>query len=146
MDSVPPPSTELNSRQSPAATVFAYALVLLTPVLAWLVWVSGSGAKASDAMHVAWFATVALGCVTAGVFAPRQTLHLALLAVVAVISTIATLFWWWAGQDDSGLFIIGVVLATPLVALASVPLLLLGRLVRLGWRHGQARGLRTPRS
>jgi hypothetical protein len=123
------------SRTPSRATVAAFALVVLSPLVAWLLWVSWSDSKASDAMHVAWFATVAVGCVAAGALAPGRGTR-AWLAAVAVLSTLATLFWWWSAQDDSGLFIVGLVLATPLLVAASVPLLWIGRVVasRVGSR------------
>ena len=104
----------------------AYALVGLGPVLGWLAWISWSDEKASDAMHVVWFVTVAATCVLAGGLAPRKSTHLTALAVTAIIATMATLFLWWSTGDSNGLFMIGIVLATPMVSLAAPILLLEG--------------------
>ena len=112
---------------SPGRTVMAYALVGLGPVLAWLAWISWSDEKASDAMHVVWFVTVAATCVLAGGLAPRKSTHLTVLAVTAIIATMATLFLWWSTGDSNGLFMIGIMLATPMVSLAAPILLLVGR-------------------
>ena len=102
------------------------AVALLAPPAAWLVWVSWSDGTTSEARHVAWFVTVALGCVLAGALAPRSA-RLLWPALVAVVSTIVTLFVWWSGEDESGLFLVGIIVATPPVAAASLPLMLLGR-------------------
>ncbi len=112
---------------SPGRTAMAYALVGLGPALAWLAWISWGGEWASDAMHVAWFGTVAATCVLAGGLAPRTRTHLAALAVTAIIATIATLFLWWSTDASDGLFMIGIMLATPMVSLAAPILLLVGR-------------------
>lgn len=114
-----------------ASTVVA----LLAPPAAWVAWISWSDGKAGDAQHVAWFGTVALGCVLAGALAPPGA-PLLWPAVVAVLSTVVTLFLWWSSEDDSGLFLVGILLATPLVVASSLPLLLLGRsLATLGRRR-----------
>ena len=112
---------------SPGRTAMAYVLVALGPVLAWVTWISWSDEKASDAMHAAWFATVAATCVLAGGLAPRRSTHLAALSGIAIVATMATLFLWWSTSDESGLFIIGIMLATPIVSLAAPLLLLVGR-------------------
>ncbi|KQV62996.1 hypothetical protein ASC64_18155 [Nocardioides sp. Root122] len=120
----------------PTSVAASVAVALLAPPAAWLVWVSWSDGKASDAMHVAWFVTVALGCVLAGALAPRSA-RLLWPALVAVVSTIVTLFAWWSGEDESGLFLVGIFIATPPVVAASLPLMLLGRALassRLGGR------------
>lgn len=108
-------------------TGLAYGLALLGPVLAWLVWISWNEDKASDALHVLWFLTVAATCFLAGGFAPRGAGHLLALVAISTLSTITVLFLWWSSADVTGLFIIGIVLATPLVAIAAPILLLLGR-------------------
>jgi len=119
----------VTTRASAAASV---AVALLAPPLAWVVWISWSDGKASDAMHVVWFATVALGYVLAGAIAPRGV-RLLWPALVAIVSTIGTLFLWWSAEDDSGLFLIGILLATPPVAAASLPLLMLGQALASPW-------------
>jgi hypothetical protein len=111
-----------------SSIVVPLAMVVLTPPVAWLVWVSWSDGKASDAMHVAWFATVALGCVLAGALADRT--RLLVIAGAAILSTIVTLFVWWSSEDESGLFLVGIIIATPLVVAASLPLLLLGHALK----------------
>ncbi len=113
-------------RPSLAAPILAYGLVLGSPLLAWLVWISGTTGKASDARHVAWFVTVAVACTVAGALVPRRTVYIAGLATVAVVSTLITLYWWWSAADVTGLFMVGIILAAPLVLAAAVPLLLLG--------------------
>lgn len=107
-------------------TTASLAVALLSPPTAWLVWVSWSDGTTSDARHVAWFVTVALGCVLAGALAPRSA-RLLWPALVAIVSTVATLFVWWSGEDESGLFLVGIIVATPPVVGASLPLMLLGR-------------------
>lgn len=120
--------------QSPAApvlrTALGYGLVLLSPVIAWLAWIATADAYPSDARHVAWFATVALGCALAGLCAPSGKAHLTALALVAILATLTTLFLWWSSEDESGLFMVGIILAAPLVTGAAVALLLLGRALR----------------
>jgi hypothetical protein len=112
--------------------VAAHLLVVAVPLLAWLVWVSGREGYAGDAAHVGWFATVALGVLVAGFVAPPRT-RLGVLALLAVVATMVTLWGWWSSEDESGLFVIGIVLAAPLVALAAPVLLLAGRaLSRMG--------------
>ncbi len=116
------------------AAACAYGLVLASPAVAWLVWISGSGDKASDARHGAWFATVAVGCLLAGVLAPRRIVHLLALWTVAIVSTMVTLYAWWSASDSSGLFVIGLILAAPLVAGGAVALLLAGLRLNRGSR------------
>lgn len=106
-----------------------YALVAASPAVAWLTWVSRSEDKASDAMHVMWFATVAAACFVAGALAPRRPPHLAMLTATAVAATMTTLTWWWSAADPSGLFAVGLVLALPPVTVGAASLLLLGRLL-----------------
>lgn len=108
-------------------TVFAYGLVLLSPVVAWVAWVSWSHGNASDAMHVLWFGTVALGCLIAGGLAPRSSAHFVALMVIAIVSTMVTLFLWWSAADITGMFMVGIIIATPLVVMAVAVVLLLGR-------------------
>lgn len=110
----------------PTSVAASVAVALLAPPAAWLVWVSWSDGKASDAVHVAWFVTVALGCVLAGVLAAPGA-RLLWPALAAIGSTIVTLFVWWSGEDESGLFLVGIIVATPVVVAASLPLLLLGQ-------------------
>lgn len=133
-----------NGRTRDGAAVraaIAYALVLLGPAAAWLAWISWSVGKASDALHVACFASVAVGCVLAGGLAPRRTTHLVAVAVLAVLATMTTLTWWWSSADSSGLFVVGLVLALPLVATAALLLLMLGRrLARPRAQSGHERG------
>jgi MFS-type transporter involved in bile tolerance (Atg22 family) len=113
-----------------ASTVVA----LLAPPVAWAAWISWSDGKSGDAQHVAWFATVAVGCVLAGALAPRGA-RLLWPAAAAVLSTLGTLFLWWSSEDESGLFLVGLIIAAPLVVAASLPLLLLGQaLASLGRR------------
>lgn len=115
-----------------ARAVAAHLLVVTVPLLSWLVWVSGSEGKSSDAAHVGWFVTVAAGCLLAG-FVAAEGARLGWLSLLAVVATMTTLWGWWSSQDDSGLFVIGIALATPLVALAAPALLLAGRaLSRMG--------------
>lgn len=116
-------------------TPTAYALVVLAPALAWLALVSWADGGASDQAHVAWFVGVAAACVVAGAVARPHAGHLAGMAAVAVASTMLTLFTWWSSQDGSGLFVIGIVMATPCVVLAAPALLLAGRLMTAGRRQ-----------
>jgi hypothetical protein len=62
--------------------------------------------------------------VLAGALADRT--RLLVIAGAAILSTIVTLFVWWSSEDESGLFLVGIIIATPLVVAASLPLLLLG--------------------
>ena len=122
--------TPAPTRFSWSATVSAYGMVLLGPLAAWLLWVSWSDGYASDASNVAWFASVATAVVAAGALAPAGWAHRVALSALGVVSTIATLVWWWSAEDESGLFMVGVLLATPLVAAAAPALLGLGALLR----------------
>lgn len=117
-------------------TALACGLVIFGPGVAWVVWISWTSDKASDAMHVAWFATVAIACLVAGGLAPRTPRLYLPLFVVAPASTLLTLFLWWSAEDDTGLFMIGIIIATPLVVGAAIVLLLLGHnLTPLRPRH-----------
>lgn len=113
----------------PVRAAAAYALVLLSPALAWLAWVSWDGGYANNAMSVLWFVTVALGCLIAGIIAPRSKRHYFALAAIATVSTIVTLYLWWSSEDETGLFMVGIMMATPLVIVASGVVLLIGRLL-----------------
>ncbi|SED19871.1 hypothetical protein SAMN04489844_3895 [Nocardioides exalbidus] len=104
----------------------ALVVVLATPPLAWLLWISSADGTPSDARHVAWFATVALGCVVAGALAGTRS-RLWLPAVSGVASAVVTLYLWWSSEDETGLFMVGIIIATPLMLVASLPLLLIGR-------------------
>ncbi|RYB90450.1 hypothetical protein EUA93_20070 [Nocardioides oleivorans] len=104
----------------------ALVVVLAVPPLAWLLWISPVDGTASDARHVAWFVTVALGCVVAGALAGARS-RLWVLAAPGVVSAVVTLYLWWSSQDESGLFLVGIIIATPLMLVASLPLLLVGR-------------------
>jgi hypothetical protein len=118
----------------------ALSAVVLGPPVAWLLWVSWSEDKASDAAHVAWFATVAMCSIAAGALAGRRSAHLP-IAAVAVVSALVTLFGWWSSQDESGLFMVGLMIATPCLVLASVPLLWIGHACAL---HLRSRTRRRP--
>ncbi|WGW13566.1 hypothetical protein LWF01_07365 [Saxibacter everestensis] len=113
--------------RSTVRAALAYGLVLFSPVVAWIAWVSWSNGNTSNTMHVLWFATVALGCLIAGGFAPRTTGHYFLLMAIAIVSTMITLFLWWSAADSTGLFMIGIIIATPLVMMAVAIVLLIGR-------------------
>ncbi|VXB29937.1 hypothetical protein [Nocardioides sp. AX2bis] len=115
-------------------TTAAYALVVLAPAVAWLAFVSWADGKPSDHAHVAWFAGVAAACVVAGAVARPRTGHVVGLCTVAVVSTVLTLFAWWSAEDETGLFMVGIVMATPCVAVTAPALLLAGRLVTTGQR------------
>ena len=125
-----------SSRLAPVRLVTSLVLVLLVPPLAWLVWIAPTDSH-SDARNVAWFVTVAVSCVLAGVVAgPATRYHQ--VGPVAVLSTLVTLWLWWSSEDESGLFAIGIIIAAPLVTAASAPLLWLGRtLGSLGRRAAQ---------
>ena len=125
-----------NSSPTPARIVAAFLVALLSPPLAWLVWVPWSNGSASDAVNIAWFVTVAVGCVVAGALAGEHVRRL-WLALVAILSTVATLWLWWSSEDESGLFVIGIIVATPLVAVASVPLLMVGGALASRGRPGR---------
>lgn len=73
-------------------------------------------------------------CVVVGAVARPHAGHLVGMAAVAVTSTMLTLLTWWSSEDGSGLFMVGIVMATPGVALAAPVLLLVGRLVTPGRR------------
>lgn len=105
----------------------AYGLVTLSPALAWLVWISWSDDKASDAMHVAWFATVAIACLAAGVMAPRGAAGYLPLFVLAPAATMLVLYLWWSTEDVTGLYMVGILFATPLVVATAAVLLIVGR-------------------
>ncbi|GAA1450477.1 hypothetical protein GCM10009641_82990 [Mycobacterium cookii] len=100
-------------------------MVVVGPPVAWLLWVSWSEDKASDAVHVAWFATVAASWIVAGALVGRRSTRVR-IAAVAVVSALATLFGWWSSQDESGLFVVGLIIATPFLLLMSLPLLWIG--------------------
>lgn len=74
---------------------------------------------------MAWFATVAMCSIAAGALAGRRSAHPP-IAAAAVVSALVTLFAWWSSQDESGLFLVGLMIATPCLVLASVPLLWIG--------------------
>lgn len=118
----------------------AWSAVVLGPPVSWLLWVSWSGDKASDAAHVAWFATVAMCWVAAGALAGRRSAHRR-IAVVAVVSALVTLFCWWSSQDESGLFLVGLLIATPFLLLMSLPLLWIGHVWSLHVRSRRRRHL-----
>lgn len=104
----------------------AYALVTLGPAVAWLVWISWDSGG-SDATTVTWFVTVALASMVAGSLAGGgRRLHDACLPVVAGVATMTTLYLWWSATDLTGMFMIGIIAATPLVALLAPLLVLLG--------------------
>ncbi|NYI69195.1 hypothetical protein [Spelaeicoccus albus] len=113
----------------PMRTAAAYALVLLSPALAWSAWVSWDGGYASNAMSVLWFVTVALGCLISGILAPRSKRHYFTLVAIATVSTIVTLYLWWSSEDETGLFMVGIIIVAPLVLVASGVVLLIGRLL-----------------
>ena len=116
-----------------ARLVLSVLVVALTPAFAWLVWISPSEGLASDLAHVAWFATVAVGVLVAGVVAPAGALALGALWPVSVVSTMGTLFLWWSSVDESGLFMVGLIVAFPPVVGAAPLLVMLGRrLSRMG--------------
>lgn len=103
--------------------------MVLSPPLAWPAWVATSAGHPSDARHVLWFVTVAVGVLVAGaVGRPRGRMHVG-LSVVAVVASVVTLFAWWGSEDETGLFVVGIVLATPPAAVAAPLLLLFGRVV-----------------
>jgi hypothetical protein len=131
----------MTSRREPARIpLAALSAVVLGPPVAWLLWASWSDGKSSDAAHVAWFATVAMCSVAAGALAGRRTTHLP-IAAAAVVSALVTLYGWWSSQDDSGLFVIGLIIATPLLMLTSLPLLWIGHVWSL---HVRSRRRRHP--
>jgi len=112
-------------------TVLAFLVVLLTPALAWVLWVFAPGQSQSDAAHIGWFGTVALGCLLAGRLARPRGARFAVLCLVAVVATLVTLFLWWSAADETGLFVIGIGLAVlPVVFAAPVLVGLGGRLGR----------------
>ena len=120
-------------RQPPRIPLAAWSAVVAGPPLAWLLWISWSEDKASDAAHVAWFATVAASWVVAGALAGRRSAH-PTIAAVAVVSALVTLFAWWSSQDDSGLFLVGLLFVTPFLLVMSLPLLWIGHVWSLGVR------------
>ena len=131
----------MTSRREPARIpLAALSAVVLGPPVAWLLWVSRSEDKASDAAHVAWFATVAASWVVAGALAGRRSAHVR-IAAVAVVSALVTLFGWWSSQDESGLFVVGLITATPFLLLMSLPLLWIGHVWSL---HLRSRRRRHP--
>jgi hypothetical protein len=110
------------------------AVVLLAPAVAWLLWVSWSGAEAADATAIAWFLTVAAGCVLAGALARPHRWIFVGLWVLADVAALVTLYLWWSSSDVTGLFMIGILLSViPIVVVT--PLLLLA-----GTRLGVVRG------
>lgn len=115
----------------------AYVTAALGPPAAWLAWVSWSDGKASDASHLAWFVTVALTTLAAGALVGPGRLHRAVAAVLAVASTLTTLWLWWSSSADNGLFVIGFALWLVPV-LVGAPLLV-GLGARVRWRPGVRR-------
>jgi hypothetical protein len=107
--------------------VAALVVIALAPPAAWVAWISGAGGYASDTRTVLWFATVALGALLAGVVAPRGRQAWLSLWPVGLLSSLVTLWRWWSSEDDSGLFVVGLIIATPLVALAGMALVALGQ-------------------
>lgn len=107
----------------------AFAVVVLSPVVAWVTWISWSEYKASDTMTVLWFVTAALGCLAAGGLAAGTALRPAVLIVTAVVATMTTLSLWWSSEDSTGLFGVGIVVATFIVVPAAAALVGLGYFV-----------------
>lgn len=105
-------------------------VALLSPGVAWAVWVLPSGGHPPDAWPVAWFVTVAVGAILAGSLAPSGGWSLAAVSVVAVAAALAVLWAWWSATDDSRLFVIGFALALPLVAVGGPALVAAGRGLR----------------
>lgn len=115
-------------------TTAAYALVVLAPAVAWLAFASWADDKSSDQANVAWFVAVAVASMVAGAVARPRGWRLAGLWVVAAVVTTWTLYAWWSSEADDGLFLIGIALAVPYVALVAPLLLLAGRRVTTGRR------------
>lgn len=113
-----------------ACSAAAFALVVLSPVVAWVAWISWSEYTASDTMNVLWFVTVALGCLVAGGLAPGTTMRPAVLIVTAVVATMTTLYLWWSSEDSTGLFGIGFIVASFIVVPAAAALVVLGYRLR----------------
>ncbi|MGB7448986.1 MAG: hypothetical protein WA892_07655 [Ornithinimicrobium sp.] len=117
----------------PGLHAAAFLVVLLTPALAWVIWVFAPGQTQSDGAHIGWFITVASGCVLAGWLARPRGRRFAALWAVAVVATLVTLYLWWSTADVTGLFVIGIALAVlPVVCAAPVLLGIGSRLGRTG--------------
>lgn len=111
-----------------ARSVLSHGLVTLSPALAWLTWISWNADGASDSMHAAFFATVAIACLVAGSLAPRTAAVYLPLFVVAPAATMLTLYLWWSAKDTTGLYMVGIIFGTPLVVLTATVLLLVGHI------------------
>ncbi|MDO9379663.1 MAG: hypothetical protein Q7T56_12515 [Nocardioidaceae bacterium] len=108
----------------------AVAVVLAAPGLAWLVLIARSGDAASDTQHVLWFLVVGAACFTAGTLVPMRLGVVAALSATAWVAAVLTLYLWWSSVDITGLFMVGIVLAAPPMALAAPVLILAGANLR----------------
>lgn len=102
---------------------------MLAPVVSWVVWVSWSVDKPSDGQHVAWFVTVAAAAVLAGREARHTALGWLLVWPVALAAALGVLYAWWSTSDDSGLFMAGLIMGAPFIALAAMVLVAIGQSV-----------------
>ena len=73
----------------------------------------------SDTAHVTWFVTVAIACFVSGYLAPRPLVMFLPLFVLAPVSALTTLYLWWS-EDVTGLFMVGIYIATPCVLLSGL--------------------------
>lgn len=117
----------------------ALAVAALAPVVAWVLLVATVGGAWYEAQGALWFATVAVGTLAAGWLMPRSVLAGAVVSLVAVVVTMTVLYRWWGSVSTDGLFLLGVLLAAPLVTGAAPALVATGSGLRQALRPAARR-------